>query len=53
MHAYDLSRLQKPVDSNDMHPEGLYSKPPIDEPVRRYEEMPKMGKIIIIVTFFI
>ena len=47
MHAYDLSRLQKPIDSNDDPMIGLHSKPPMDEPIRRYEEMPKMGKLLV------
>ncbi|ELU14775.1 hypothetical protein CAPTEDRAFT_226653 [Capitella teleta] len=38
MHAYDLSRLQKPVDPN-LDPMGLRGPP--DEPVRRLEVLPQ------------
>ena len=53
MHAYDLSRLQKPVGPDDprgMAPQPMSmsmtnaAPPPMNEPRREWDEMPRMGE---------
>ena len=47
MHAYDLSRLQKPVEPSNMSPMNSLAKPPPNQPNRTWDELPQTGKQLI------
>ena len=61
MHAYDLSRLQKPVGPGDVvdpapmsmsaAPMSMSSAPPAPhEPRREWDEMPRMGALCFLLV---